>query len=189
MPRQLLPSMVGCSRSRAAACSAWQPCALAAADEPSVMRLHMAHMTLPRLLLLLRRRRLSCAREGDAADPTSKPAGNADGESVAEVSARIRQLFQVGPACVGRMCMWRMCMCTRTVARRPRKKRGGTCAGAGDGACAAACRARVTRRHSVNSASYVPRRAAQPAPALWARHRGTAAAGARSGSRAGSGAT
>eukprot|EP00878_Enallax_costatus_P027278 GHUV01029346.1.p1 GENE.GHUV01029346.1~~GHUV01029346.1.p1 ORF type:complete len:201 (+),score=46.90 GHUV01029346.1:325-927(+) len=34
------------------------------------------------------------AWEGDARDPTSKPAGNVDGESVAEVSERIQQLFQ-----------------------------------------------------------------------------------------------
>lgn len=36
------------------------------------------------------------AWEDDARDPTSKPAGNLDGESVTEVSARIKQLFQVG---------------------------------------------------------------------------------------------
>lgn len=35
------------------------------------------------------------AWEGDMLDATSKPAGNVDGESVAEVSARLQQLFQV----------------------------------------------------------------------------------------------
>lgn len=35
------------------------------------------------------------AWEGDAQDPHSKPCGCEDGESVAEVSARVQQLFQV----------------------------------------------------------------------------------------------
>jgi broad specificity phosphatase PhoE len=35
------------------------------------------------------------AWEGDARHPATKPAGNEDGESVSEVSARLQQLFQV----------------------------------------------------------------------------------------------
>ena len=41
--------------------------------------------------------------ESDAQDPTSRPAGSEDGESVVQVSQRVQQLFTV---CAGSGCCW-----------------------------------------------------------------------------------